>query len=242
MGVRHLEHQPPGVGGVVAHHEIHVVVEAGGPAAKGLGAVGVGKHVVAVPPPLGDGEGGVEGHPVEQVGPHAGGYPAVAQNHPLHIAPPPGGLAYGPPEGEGLPRPQGQAVQTGRRQAQVGHLAALEGHVLPPQPAQQGRGVLRPQIGALHLRPGPGKPQAAGMPQQAAAPAQGQPAQPQAQGAPPDGLRSHLRLHKPHLPSIKKSAADAALFSLARSLTRRSWRRSAQSAPPPLLSRRGRLQ
>ena len=156
MGVRHLEHQPPGVGGVVAHHEIHVVVEAGGPAAKGLGAVGVGKHVVAVPPPLGHRQRGMEGHPVEQIGHLAqsatdpGGHPAVAQEHPLHIALPPGGLAHRPPEGQGLPWRQGESVQPGQGQAQIGHLIALEGHLLPPQLPQQRGAVLRPETCLLY--------------------------------------------------------------------------------------------
>ena len=136
MGVRHLEHQPPGVGGVVAHHEIHVVVEAGGPAAKGLGAVGVGKHVVAVPPPLGDGEGC--GGSSSRAGWSSGtGRPPrrrppcrCAESSPPH-SPSAGWACPRPARRRGSPRLQRQAVQPGRRQAQVGDLAALEGHVLP---------------------------------------------------------------------------------------------------------------
>ena len=194
VGLAHPDPELPGVGGVVAEHQVAVGVKAGGPAAEGLGPVGVREHVVAVAVALQHRQGRVGAHPENQVGElaepaaHAGLHRAVDQHHAGQVAPPTAGPPDQIPVTEHLPGPQQQPVQPRRGQAEVGDLVVLHPHVRVFQLPEQGRVVGKAQAGEGRFLPLPGKAAAHPQPEQLPPHAKDQPPRRQTEGGAVLGL------------------------------------------------------
>ena len=144
------DRQEIGLGSGVANHQVTVVIEAGGPAAKGLGSVAVGEHVIAVAVAFHHGKGRVEGNPVDEIGQGAQatsygrGWAAVQQDHALLVSLPAGGVTDEPPKGEDLAWFHHHSVQSAGGKLQVDNLSLLQGCVL--------RGKIATQWGTMTCR------------------------------------------------------------------------------------------
>ena len=151
--------------GVVTEAVIQVVVTDGGPSAEGELAAIVGEQVQAVVVVvLHDGQRGVEHHPVDEIGhlahtaPHAAGRRPIGDGQPLPEPPASSGVAYQPPEREGLPWPNEHCVDPGRGQGQVDRLVFLEAHIHIAQPPADEGAVLVNEHRQELLLPCPGEP------------------------------------------------------------------------------------
>ena len=202
MGLPHPQAQLIRTVRVIADHEIPVGIGTGGPAAEGLGAVGVREHVMRVAVALCHRQGCVEGHPENQIGQLAqptANIPAnlsQKQHHALLVALSGGGFSDKLPIAEGLAGMQDQSVQPFYSQLQICHLILLPDHFLPPEMPQKGRGVGELDAGEPFFFPDLCPTVLGRAPQQIALSCVICLSQPQAQPAASDGrTQIHLRIH-----------------------------------------------
>ena len=199
------------MGRVVSNHQVQIIIKTGCPASKGLGPVRVREHIVPVPVPLRDRKGGMQGHPVEEIGtltqpaPHPGHHLTVAQQHPLHITLSAAWVPDASPVGEGLTGKERHSIQPRHGQTQVFHLVLLHPHVHILEPAHQRGGVGRAPIGTRGIRTPAGKGHAAQPPPDPSAGTKIPGPQPQPQRSAPDRHRRHpFPHHSPLLFFSKK--------------------------------------
>lgn len=202
MGLPHPQTQLIRPVRVVADHQVPVGIGAGGPAAEGLGPVGIREHVMGVAVALRHRQGRVEGHPENQIGQLA--QPAAdvpadlsqKQHHALLVTLPGGGFSDAFPVAESLAGIQDQPVQPLYGQLQICHLILLPDHFFSPEVSHKRRGVGELDAGEPFFLPGLCPTVLGRAPQQIALPGVIRLSQPQTQPAAPDGrAQVHLRIH-----------------------------------------------
>ena len=142
-----IDVQPESLVCGVANHQIAIIIKTGGTAAEGLGSVRIRKNVIDMAMTFYDCEGGVQGHPIDQVGhlaqPAAGSRikTTIFQNHTFLISLEPSWFANGLPVGKNLAGGKGHAVQFFGGDPQVDDLVMLQIHIDVFQTSEQGGGV-----------------------------------------------------------------------------------------------------